>query len=428
MKTTMSIDLLKAAQGLTVITTKKLILTSLLLCTTFGLVACGGGSGGGSSPPPPPSVSDSGISGFAAMGKPLPVGSAVTVSCVVGSAETTTAADGSFFLSGNGLQPPCLMKATYGTGETRKTLFGLSAAMGTAHITPLTHAMLSAVSTELTALFTTPDKTKLDALVAQLPAAQTMLRRMLTDNGLGVAVAAVPGDFFTGALRPVTPTVSGDAMDLLLDAAIVRFGQAESLGFSFSSLYRDYGIGARVDWSRCDTAPRAHSEGGYYAEGCNGYAVVLDQDPSLYASNPLSSRYAGLNGSIKMGGVSGTFPQGSCALWMSASLNQGFDERYPKPTWVNGPAYGLTNWDTYLSDPTDTFRLNLRSAGNISNMFKATVFASSPYSGAPVLSVWADTIGAGLLFDAEGYLRKVVLVRTTNNAIALAPSNTCNWY
>jgi len=83
------------------------------------------------------------ISGFAATGVALPLDSPVEANCVAGKQAAKTALGVAFTLPAAGLTFPCVLRAVYGTGEQQKTLYSVASAAGTAHITPLTHAVVT---------------------------------------------------------------------------------------------------------------------------------------------------------------------------------------------------------------------------------------------------------------------------------------------
>jgi hypothetical protein len=176
------------------------------------LIACGGG---GSSP----SATDAQLSGTAAYGSPM-AGASITVTDATGQTVTTTSAnDGSYTVKVTGFTAPFLVKASGISGDSVKEYVALVTATpkmgetGTANVTPLTHALVTMVSSDGTSPseFTDPSKLKaLDTtkLTTALGNLQTALKEVLIDAGL-------PGTF-----DPLTASFKADrtsAADVLLD-------------------------------------------------------------------------------------------------------------------------------------------------------------------------------------------------------------------
>lgn len=185
----------------------------------------------GSDPVDPPS---SVISGYAASGRAIPLGSMVRAKCLEGMAETTTAENGSFSLNVEGFLFPCLLQAKYGSGESIQLLHSFATAPGKTQITPLTQASIARALVEIdpAAVFAAPSETQLKKMADDLPAAETALRGLLTDQGLATPLTTLSGSFFTMPLLPATATQVGDDHDLLLDSVMAHFGGTDALTFT----------------------------------------------------------------------------------------------------------------------------------------------------------------------------------------------------
>lgn len=183
------------------------------------LVGCGGGEEAANEtpppvPPPPPSwtpapppVPPPSMTGLATTASALPVGTEVRAVCLTGKVATTLTAGGVYRLSMATVNPPCLLRARFGTGETAFTLYSLARGAGTTHITPLTHAAVGSALADgdVPALFDSAAEPvyELSTMAAQLAASQTRLRAVVHGMGvvaLSLALDAVEQDFFTGPL------------------------------------------------------------------------------------------------------------------------------------------------------------------------------------------------------------------------------------
>ncbi|MFM7001618.1 MAG: carboxypeptidase-like regulatory domain-containing protein [Limnohabitans sp.] len=183
-------------------------LSALAIAT---LVACGGGSS---------STSTAQLSGVAAYGAPLS-GASVTLTDSNGkTSNATAAADGSYTLDVTGLTAPFLLKARGTSGDAIKEYTALvvsapkAGETATANVTPLTHALVTMVSSDGTSPneFTTDvsklknlDASKLNTALTNL---QAVLKDVLTD-------AKLPSNF-----DPLTISFKADRTtpaDTLLD-------------------------------------------------------------------------------------------------------------------------------------------------------------------------------------------------------------------
>lgn len=182
--------------------TQFLMASSLLL-----LSACGGGGGGGGS-------TSFTLTGIAATGAPVPVGTVVTAKCATGTGTVTMdATTGTFTLTVTGGVAPCLLQAvTPSVPGPSQTMYGVALAAGVVNITPLTHAVADRAAGDIASAYTnwggTFDPASLTA--ANLAAGQTALLTYLTKAGFSVAGV---GDFLTESF----PANSVHVHDKLLD-------------------------------------------------------------------------------------------------------------------------------------------------------------------------------------------------------------------
>jgi len=164
----------------------KLLYFSLSTLMLAALVACGGGGGGSNS---------SQLSGVAAYGAPMQ-GASITLTDANGQSRTTnTSADGSYTLDVTGLTAPFLLKASGAAGDSVKEYAALVTSAPTegktvvANVTPLTHALVTMVSSDGASPHEFTDSSKLKTLDAsKLSAAlvnlQAALKNVLVETGL----------------------------------------------------------------------------------------------------------------------------------------------------------------------------------------------------------------------------------------------------
>jgi len=157
---------------------------SLSTLAIAALVACGGGSS-----------STAQLSGVAAYGAPM-AGATVTATDVNGTTKSATAAnDGSYTLNVTGLTAPLLLKASGTSGDSVKEYAALVLSTpqvgetATANVTPLTHALVTMVSTDGSSPNEFADPVKLKTvdpskLAAALSNLQTALADVLADAKL----------------------------------------------------------------------------------------------------------------------------------------------------------------------------------------------------------------------------------------------------
>jgi hypothetical protein len=174
------------------------------------LVACGGGSSG---------TSTAQLSGVAAYGAPM-AGATVTLTDSTGTIRNATAgADGGYTLDVTGLTTPFLLKASGSSGDAIKEYTALvvsapkAGETATANVTPLTHALVTMVSSDGTSPNEFTDVNKLKGLdTSKLSTALTNLQAVLKDV---LADAQLPANF-----DPLTISFKADRTtpaDTLLD-------------------------------------------------------------------------------------------------------------------------------------------------------------------------------------------------------------------
>jgi len=182
------------------------------------LVACGGGS---ETPPPPaaPLPAPQTLSGSVAVGAPMTDGRlrVLDATGAVVAADVVVASDGSYpavTLTGTG---PWRLEACGYTGATYQCIQSVALAAGTAHVTPLTSALMLLASGQSPDSLMSGTAPSLNA--AALAAAQGTLRTglapALADASVGTALDLVAGALSAG---------SRTGYDRLLDAVAVRTG------------------------------------------------------------------------------------------------------------------------------------------------------------------------------------------------------------
>ncbi len=387
-----------------------------LLAVCLMLASCGGDDvPPQATVPSTPEPSSGSVSGFAATGKALPEGSAVQARCVSGGADGSTTATGAYTLSTKDAVLPCLLRATYGSGESKQRLYSFAAAEGTVQITPFTHALvvkaLGGIDPE--ALFAAPDETQLRTLALQLPDGQTALRKLLTDLGLNTPPATLPSDFFAGPLQPATALAAGDAHDQLIDAAIARFGVVDALTYTFRSVVDepdgppgkvvDLGISARVDWSQCAIGPYPDGDG-YSGRECRPSAVILSGTTRNYGGDP----------SIKMTLGAYIVPSSidnlidaECYGYMDGTR---IGDSPTRPAWASGSDFYLTGFGVALrrsdgSAHPDGIAYN---AATIFDSATGRIRAVSSEPGARITELSASGSTSWAYFEG-GYLQRMLL-------------------
>lgn len=206
------------------------------------LSACGGGGDDGASNPAPgtaatapgsnPSAATSfTLAGTAATGAAI-AGGAVTAHCTVGTANASTAADGTFTLVfDQGQVAPCLLRVTT-AGPPAVELYGFAASAGHVDITTLTDSALTrALAASPADVFAGFDLARATAINTALPAAIAYLQSQFSAARLG----SVPADLMTASF------VVGDTYDKLLDGIGAAFLGA---GHTYADFINQVKLGA----------------------------------------------------------------------------------------------------------------------------------------------------------------------------------------
>jgi hypothetical protein len=193
-----------------------------LAAALAGLLAACGGGGETAAPvaaPPPPPPPPQTLSGSVAVGAPMTDGRlrVLDATGAVVAADVVVASDGSYpaiTLTGTG---PWRLEACGYTGATYQCIQSVALAAGTAHVTPLTSALMLLASGQSPDSLMSGTAPSLNATA--LAAAQGTLRAgmapALTDAGVGAALDLVAGALTAG---------SRTGYDRLLDAVAVRTG------------------------------------------------------------------------------------------------------------------------------------------------------------------------------------------------------------
>lgn len=183
---------------------------SLATLVLASLLACGGGSG---------TVAETKISGVVAYGAPM-ANAMVTVTDSRGNSRTaTTDSEGIYTLNLTGLTAPFFLKASGAAGDANREYTALMVSApragetGTANVTPLTHALVTMISSDGSSPDEFTDTARLKGLdAAKLGSALTHLQTALQDV---LSDAGLPGNF-----DPLTFQFKADrtsAADILLD-------------------------------------------------------------------------------------------------------------------------------------------------------------------------------------------------------------------
>jgi hypothetical protein len=169
-----------------------------LAATVTGVVACGGGGG---------SSTTMNVSGTAAVGKALD-GATVSVTCASGTGSATTNASGSYTVSIQNGEGPCVLTATKGSTVLRS----VTAGEGVANITPLTHLLVEFLAvragTSADSLLSNPNGKALLADTNALTDGQNSVATMLQTT-YGITLSST--NFLTVSITP--PSAGGTQSD-----------------------------------------------------------------------------------------------------------------------------------------------------------------------------------------------------------------------
>lgn len=188
------------------------------------LSACGGGGGGGatSSVTPTPVLS---ISGVAATGAAIS-GGTVEATCQTGTGTATTNADGTYAVSVNGGQQPCILRAT--DPVTKLQLHSLvEVGATTANITPITDLVVANTlgSDPATAYSNFTSAAQLQITASNIAAAVTKVQAATAALGSSADMSGI--DPMKGTLQAATANGAGDATDKKIDALMAALAAAD---------------------------------------------------------------------------------------------------------------------------------------------------------------------------------------------------------
>lgn len=187
----------------------------------LALAACGGGGGGSSDASNPNDHGDQPqvvTRGTAAIGAPI-VGAAVTFKCVTGDSHSaTTDVNGLYTATLSADDYPCAIQVQGGQANGQalaNALYSVAPAPGTSNITPLTDAMIGAMSGQAPADFFN------GATAGSLSGNITADKLAVSLSKVSAAIATLPGQLkLADGFNPINSTfgaVKGDANDALLD-------------------------------------------------------------------------------------------------------------------------------------------------------------------------------------------------------------------
>ncbi|HEX2949068.1 MAG TPA: hypothetical protein VHV83_05815 [Armatimonadota bacterium] len=192
------------------ITIKKLALVSAVA----GALAISGCGGGGSTSS---ASNTSSVSGVAATGAPF-VNATVTLTDASGTTRTaTTGADGSYTIDVTGLTAPFVIKVSGIVGDTNQTLVSVqdvapsAGQTVTVNVTPLTHALAAALSSNGDPLLLSPTQDKA-TIIANIANVKAFLRQALINV---LTTASVDSSNFDPISTKFTPDHTG--IDKVID-------------------------------------------------------------------------------------------------------------------------------------------------------------------------------------------------------------------
>lgn len=182
------------------------------------LSACGGGSSSTAVPAATPALV---LAGTAATGAAIST-RPVDVKCASGIGTATTKADGSYSISIDNGQLPCMIRVTKADGGF---LHGVAPGPGTvsgttittsANVTTVTELVVASLAGSDPAAFYTAfsSATATSLTTAKISSAQSAVISTLKAGGVDLSAV---GDLLTGTLTPKTSTTAGNAYDQALD-------------------------------------------------------------------------------------------------------------------------------------------------------------------------------------------------------------------
>ena len=186
------------------------------------LTGCGGGGGGGGGSSVAPSLS---ITGVAATGAAISLGT-VEAKCATGTGTATTNADGSYTMNvSNGVQP-CILRAT--DPVTKVELHSIvEAGATTANITPVTNLVVAnALGDDPTTAFSNfSSAAQAKVTSANITTAVTRVQAITAALGSDADMTGV--DFMKGSMQAATTDAAGDATDKKIDALMAALAAAD---------------------------------------------------------------------------------------------------------------------------------------------------------------------------------------------------------
>lgn len=186
------------------------------------LSGCGGGGGGGSTA----TTSTLSISGVAATGAAISLGS-VEAKCATGTGTAITNADGTYTVSVSGGAQPCILRAIDPVTKTELHSI-VEAGATTANITPVTSLVVAnTLGDEPATAFTNFDATA-RAKVTSTNISTAVTRVQALTAAMGSGDADMTGiDFMKGSMTAATADASGDATDKKIDALMAALAASD---------------------------------------------------------------------------------------------------------------------------------------------------------------------------------------------------------
>jgi hypothetical protein len=192
-----------------------------LLISAIVLSGCGGGGGGGVAASP----SSLSISGVAATGAAISLGS-VEARCATGTGTTTTNADGTYTVNvASGVQP-CILKAIDPVTKTELHSI-VEAGATTANITPVTSLVVANTLGDEPAAAFTNFNAAAQAKVTSANINTAVTRVQASTAALGSDADMTGVDFMKGTMQAATADVSGDATDKKIDALMAALAASD---------------------------------------------------------------------------------------------------------------------------------------------------------------------------------------------------------
>ena len=302
------------------------VFAPLALAVISALVACGGGGGSSAGAPTPPAPAATGLAGQVAVGVAITQGKLRIVDAdgVEIAHDIAIGTDGSYSVPTVTGKAPYRLEACGFAGADYLCITSVAQALGTANVTPLTHAAV------LLATGRTPDAVMSgvasDLSASSVSSAQTQLR-----NGLsGVMSGNVPAgfDFVTGDLT----AGSRNGYDRVLDSIGVATGTD---GSAFVQI-----------------TPRVGTGNLYLQAGSSAGTLVVDPAAASLPLSSLDALFAQMTTAV---GSAQACSSGMAAA-MASNARLAFEGVLNGPTEVAGALCGLFAeqglWGARLASPT----------------------------------------------------------------------------